>query len=485
MIRKYIICIILCAAYNVGLSAQTLSLNEAKGLYLAGEYEKALPVFEAEYTKKPNDASLNQWYGVCLFKTGLDLEQAEKCLLLASKKNVRDGFYYLGELYTQQYRFTEADDMFDKFEKKLKRKGDDEAIEKLDDARKSTARLRRMALNTEDIQIIDSLVVDKTKFLSAYNLSVSGGTLTDFNKVFNADKYIESVVYMNEKGVKLYFAQPEKGGGYNLFSMDKLLDGYGSEKMLSKDRFGLKGDLNYPFVMPDGITIYFAARDEESIGGYDIFVSRYNMNNDTYLAPERLGMPFNSVYNDYMYVVDEEKNVGWFVSDRFQPQGKVCVYTFIPNPSVKQIETEDDQYKINRARITAIHDSWKEGRNYQAEIKLAKEEVHAEDGQLRATDFEFVINDKHTYYMLSDFKSKLARDIYYQVRQLKSELFSVSTELAKQRDLYAKASDDGKQNMQNDMLTMERKQEQLTNEIAVQEVKARNEEIEHLKEAVF
>lgn len=91
--------------------------------------------------------------------------------------------------------------------------------------------------------------------------------------------------------------------------MEKLIDGYGNEKQLSATNFGLTGDVNYPYVMPDGVTIYFAAKDYDSLGGYDLFVSRYNMNNDTYLAPERLNMPFNSMYNDYLMVVDEEKGV--------------------------------------------------------------------------------------------------------------------------------------------------------------------------------
>ena len=483
MIRKYyIIALFFCITVSSNLFSQTTSLDEAKELYLAEEYAKALPTFEAEYAKKPNDASVNQWYGVCLFKTGTELEQAEKCLIVASKRNIRDAFYFLGELYTQDFRFEEAEEMFRKFEGKLKKKGDEEATEKLEEARKVLFRLKRMALNTEDVQIIDSLVVDKQAFLSAYNLSLSGGTLTDFNKVFNTNKYVESVVYMNEKGSKLYFSQPGKDAAYNLYSMDKLLDGYGNEKELSKNRFGLKGDINYPFVMPDGLTIYFAAKDEESIGGYDIFVSRYNMNNDTYLAPERLGMPFNSIHNDYMYVVDEEKGVGWFASDRFQPDGKVCVYTFIPNPSVKQIETEDNQYKIDRARITSIRDSWKQ--DYTTYINLAKETPYGEEN-LKATDFVFVINDKHIYYIFADFKSESARDIYYQAIQLKSEFHSISEELSNQRNTYAKASEDNKQNMSNNILAMERRQEQLSEDILAMEMKARNEEILHLKEAVY
>ena len=59
------------------------------------------------------------------------------------------------------------------------------------------------------------------------------------------------------------------------------------------------GNANYPYVLSDGVTIYYASDGDGSMGGYDIFVTRYNTNTDTYLVPENVGMPFNSPYNDY------------------------------------------------------------------------------------------------------------------------------------------------------------------------------------------
>ena len=58
------------------------------------------------------------------------------------------------------------------------------------------------------------------------------------------------------------------------------------------------------------------------------------MNTDTYLAPENVGMPFNSPYNDYMYVIDEFNNLGWFASDRYQPEDKSAyMYSFRHHPN--------------------------------------------------------------------------------------------------------------------------------------------------------
>lgn len=474
--RSIVICLLLLLCTTQAITSQTLA--EAKELYLAGEYEKALPVFEKEHAAKPADASLNQWYGVCLFKTGGDMKKAEECLLLASGKKIRDAGFFLGEMYTRQYRFEEAEEAYKKYEALLKKRGDDDLKARLENNRKVLSRLQRMASNTEDIQIIDSMVVGKDEFLSAYKLSPSGGRMEYFNTVFSANKKINSTVYFNEKESKIYFAQPDTADVYSLYSMEKLLDKFGNEKKLSDNNFGLNGSINYPFLMPDGVTIYFAAQDENSIGGYDIFVSRYNMNNDTFLAPERLNMPFNSIYNDYMMVVDEEKGVGWFATDRLQPEDSICVYTFIPNPSVQHIDGDDDNYKSRRTLITSISDTWKDGVDYEKTIALARKEPTVKKQEVR--DFTFVINDEHTYYKLADFKSKEARDVYYDVIRLKNELKTLDTDLEKQREAYSKMSDSEKRNAASSILMLEKKIEQLQLQIPGLEVQARNKEIENM-----
>jgi len=466
-------------ALSSSLFSQTLA--EAKDLYLKGEYEKALPVFENELKAKPADASLNQWYGVSLFETGGDLMKAEEHLLVASKKKIRDSFYYLGLIYSKEFRFTDAESMFDTYESMLK-KNDNELRGKLQELRKINSRFSRVVSSTEDIQIIDSMVVDKKSFLSAYKLSRSSGRIDYFNKVFSSNKPVNSTVYFNEKETKIYYGQPQKDNVYSLFSMEKLLDDFGNEKKLSANNFGLTGDVNYPYVMPDGVTIYFAAKDYETLGGYDLFVSRYNMNNDTFLTPERLNMPFNSTANDYLLVIDEEKGVGWFASDRSQPDDKVCVYTFIPNPTVKIIESDDERYMADRARISSIKSSWIAGKDYSALIAAAQKAPEAEAKVVK--DFEFVINDALTYYKLADFKDKTARDEYYKVVQMKADRQRMTKELDDMRLKYSQSSDEGKQSMRQSILDKEKQLESLGKEIPQAEMLARNREIETLNGVV-
>lgn len=468
----------------VNTYAQTQTLNKAKELYLAGEYAQALPIFETEYKKKPQDASLNHWYGVCLFETGGDMAVAENCLLVASKKKIRDSFYYLGQIYTSRYQVEDAEKMYGTYKSMLKKRGDEAAHARLEEQEKVLARIRRMVNNTEDIQIIDSVVIAKDEFLDAYLLSQSSGRLDYFNRIFQANIKVESAVYSNEKGTKIYFAQPDTSKHYRLYSMEKLLEDYGNEKILSKNNFGLKGgNTNYPFIMTDGVTIYFAAEDSESLGGYDLFVSRYNLNNDTYLTPDRLGMPFNSRYNDYMLAIDEEKGVGWFASDRFQPEGNVCVYTFIPNSRTTVVESDNMRYKASRAMILSIRDSWIEGKDYSNELALARKVPEVKQSRIR--DFEFVINDNHTYYTLSDFASNTTRDLYYAVIQKKTELKFLGDKLEEQRYSYHEANADDKRVLANSIFINERNLDQLRDEIRKLELQVRNEEIKILKEAKY
>jgi len=485
--KRIFVCILLLIGCSVAMFSQTLA--EAKTLYQKGEYVKALLAFEAEYKAKPTDANVNHWYGACLFETNGDIALAEKCLLVSSGKNIQDSFLYLGMIYTEQFRFTEADEAYDKYESLLTKKGprrkkedlekEKESLAELGEKKKMLSRLSRMVSNTEDIQIIDSIVVDKSSFLAAYKLSRSSGKLDSFSNVFKESQLVESVVYFNEKETKIYYSQPDGNKAYTLFSMEKLIDEYGNEKKLSTNNFGLTGDINYPFVMPDGVTIYFAAKDVESLGGYDLFISRYNLNNDTYLAPERLNMPFNSLFNDYMMVVDEEKGIGWFASDRYQPEGKVCIYTFIPNKSVKIVESDDEKYQADRARITSIKQTWQEGQSYSDLIALARKAAQEEVKEKK--DFIFVVNDKNTYYSLSDFKNKAAHDTYFRVAQMKSDAESLSEKLDGLRSAYSASSQDVRRNMTSEILRLEKQLEQLRKNIPALEIQARNQENQNLK----
>ncbi len=111
-------------------------------------------------------------------------------------------------------------------------------------------------------------------------------------------------------GNKVLYGNQSTDGKMQLYSRIRLLDGWSEPEPLTS--LNEQGNVNYPFLMSDGITLYYASDGEGSLGGYDIFVTRYDSENSNYLRPDNIGMPFNSPANDYMYAIDESNNIGWF-----------------------------------------------------------------------------------------------------------------------------------------------------------------------------
>ena len=138
------------------LQAQTL--NEAKKLYNEGQYAEAKPVFEKLVKQSPSNSSYNLWYGACCFETG-EMDKAEKYLSFAVKRRQIEAFRYMGELNYRKYRFEDAVDMYEQYIKFLEQKKRDTEqaelrLDLLDDA-------LRMMERVENVQIIDSIIVDK------------------------------------------------------------------------------------------------------------------------------------------------------------------------------------------------------------------------------------------------------------------------------------------------------------------------------------
>ena len=214
-------------------------------------------------------------------------------------------------------------------------------------------------------------------------------------------------------------------------------------------------DQAYPFIMSDGLTIYFASKGHESIGGYDLFISRYNLYSDTYLNPNQLNMPFNSPFNDYMMVIDEQKGIGWFASDRYQPEDKVCVYTFIPNQEVRLVLNEEEDSIANRAKINNIKDSWRVGVDYSNLLRKATSINTAE--KTKQQDFEFIINNDYTYHHFSDFKSFSARELFIKAIEVERKLEEAKKELSIIRAQYAAAASINQSSLATEILLIDRK----------------------------
>lgn len=459
------------------LPAQTL--EQAKSLFKNKEYAKAKPVFQRYVKNNPGNASYNYWYGACCYETG-EKDKAEKYLLVGAKRRVQEAFRYLGQLYFETYRFDEAADNYASY------------IEMLQKAKKETvaaehelARAKegaRMLKGVEKVTFVDSVVVDKADLLEAYHIGHESGRLARAAEYTGQEEPADGTAYETELGNKRILARWQQTH-WDLYSTNKQLQEWSRATPLAGN-VNTPANENYPYMLSDGITFYYAADGEGSLGGYDIFVTRYNTENDTFFSPENVGMPFNSPANDYLMVIDEFNNLGWFASDRYQPEGKVCVYVFVPNASKETFNYENDDTALirRRAQLTAIADTWGD----TAVLKAAKQRMtiaRYDKPEVATTpEFAFVIDDQTTYQTEADFRCPEAQAAFKQWQQKKKDWQKLADKLEQQRDAYSRADAAKRQEMRPALLDLEQRAEQMEVEIRQAPMEIRRLELTFLKQ---
>lgn len=336
--------------------------------------------------------------------------------------------------------------------------------------------------STAQVMFIDSNVVDKSAFLSAIPLSRESGFLSTYNDFWKSDGQSSAYTYMNEFGSKVIFSMSDATGNSRLYTSDKLAGQWSEPKRITDfdDDFE---DVNCPYMMPDGITLYFAAKGKNTLGGYDLFVTMYDNDSARFYKPENIGLPYNSKGNDYYYVIDDFNSLGWLVTDRNQPEGKVCVYTFVPSESRRTYDEDaiEEQKLRDLASISSIKDSWTDMNELRwAQKRLSSLKKRGSDTGRETMSFH--INDKLVYGSPTDFKVAANRQRYAKLTSLRADKAKLEAALETLRRQYMVASKAKRGDLAPTILKNERQLEQTGIAIAELEKTIRNAENSAIKQ---
>ncbi len=295
-----------------------------------------------------------------------------------------------------------------------------------------------MLAATAKVMFVDSIVVDKALFINSIPLTKECGMITSENDG-------ERIVYTNEFNNHKIYSQGDSVQRY-LYITDRLVDTWSAPKLINELADGLT-DFNYPFLMPDGVTLYFSAKGEKSLGGLDIFVTRFDSRSGKFYKPENYGLPFNSKANDYFIAFDDIDSVGWLVSDRYQPEGKVCIYTFATTASRQNYDNDGLTHAQLKkyADLNSIRDTWAFGNRQKILKRLA---LLKGNTQRSESTINFAINDKLIYHRLSDFKTIKGRQAFESLMQERNQLQEKENALQSLRERYATSSKQEKQRLQ-------------------------------------
>lgn len=97
-------------------------------------------------------------------------------------------------------------------------------------------------------------------------------------------------------------------------------------------------DERFPYVTPDGQTLYFASNGHSGMGGYDLFKSTFNTAAQQWNTPENIGFPYSSPFDDWLFVPNIHYTEALFASSREQKADSLTVYRIAleVNPTKQQ-----------------------------------------------------------------------------------------------------------------------------------------------------
>ena len=305
-----------------------------------------------------------------------------------------------------------------------------------------------MLPNTDKLLVVDSMVVDKESFLKHLDLQNENGYVGIEN---------DNAWFINALKNKKIYASGDSLSGRKLILAYYVNSKWDDRRSISELNT-LFSDINFPFLMPDATTLFFSAKGHNSIGGFDIYTTRLDVDNGGFYIPDNYGLPYNSTANDYFLAIDERNNLGWLVSDRYQPEDKVCIYIFVPNKNrVKLAQEGFDNNTIKKlAQLNSIQDTWNFGDKQEAMRNLERLRNQRNVENKGRESVLFIVNDKIKYTSLSQFKSNKSKQLFAKLEDNKQLVEKQKTELENLRIQYKQANKAKQSSLKQDILFIEK-----------------------------
>jgi hypothetical protein len=125
----------------------------------------------------------------------------------------------------------------------------------------------------------------------------------------------------------LYFSSETPGGygGKDLYRASLMADGFwGNIKNLGQT-INTAYDDDAPFIHPDGITLLYSSKGQNSMGGYDIFKTELKQDS-SWSTPVNMGYPINTPDEDIYFVLAANGTRGYYASGKSGGFGLQDIY---------------------------------------------------------------------------------------------------------------------------------------------------------------
>lgn len=132
-------------------------------------------------------------------------------------------------------------------------------------------------------------------------------------------------LYAPEPSWEIYYSAQDADGIRNIY-MTELQDTIWTYPSLLNENITSASNEICPMLSPDGKSLYFASEGLYGMGGYDLYVSHWDYENEEWGEPVNLGFPYSSPADDMLLVHSADGEHTIFASNRDCPSDSVWVY---------------------------------------------------------------------------------------------------------------------------------------------------------------
>ena len=333
-LRIYNLLILICVNSSIyaQFSSEEERMNHANDLFENKSFIEAEPHMLHFLSTKSN-SEFNFKYGVCALFKYADKSKSISYL----ERSVRDSkvdpraHFYLGKAKHLNYLFAQALKSYNKFKSLVSEK--EANLLEVDMHIKMCESGQGLLKNLSDLIVEDKKSTTIDKFQYSYDLSEIGGRLIvlpdQFRSKIDEKLDYKSVIYFPPIGRDyLLFSSygKDEKNGLDIYSATRLSTGDWSQPTKLPESINTVYDDNYPYLHPDGKTLYFSSKGHNSMGGYDVFRCSYDANTNNYGPVQNLDYKINTTDDDVLYIVDDNNENAYFSSKRASDGGMIDVY---------------------------------------------------------------------------------------------------------------------------------------------------------------
>jgi len=120
--------------------------------------------------------------------------------------------------------------------------------------------------------------------------------------------------------------KPDGAGKQDLYICSKLPNGEWAEPINMGNTINSKEDEAYPYLSDNGYTLHYASTGHNSIGGYDIFVSHFDLSKKEWSKPKNIGYPINTPYDNTNITFSKNNKYAYVSTHRKDSYGDLDIY---------------------------------------------------------------------------------------------------------------------------------------------------------------